>query len=421
MVPFSAPRGNSVLQVFDPSAIAGRTRGAIDSVDYVDGFPGLVRHAQPTFVPRGAPLLVSGWNVDPATGGRPQAVSVLLDRARALDVRDGRSRHDIMAAHGTDEFVGYQLVVATDALGTGAHELRAFALSVDGSWYESDAIGFWVFLHDHAELAQGNLSRKLEMFLEPPIDPLTGRNITPGTPIHANHWIAFRGWTLDETARRSAETIVVTGADERTWCGPAKLLDAAPSGADDGHRGFEVVVPAAVLGRGRHRLRFSALDETGRPYPNSVEGTVDIIGPKRPFPLTARQGRSSPPYAARFYAVEAPTDITELPSVEPIVVTPGAFVMEGWVIDESGEATDDVFGELTATWVDLPPHRLPADGARRKPIDGIPPAPVDDAWFYCPFSIPALQSGVYVLALLVVQRGRRSYSRVPLATLWIGS
>jgi len=83
------------LHAFDPDAVTGSTRGSIDNVDFIDGLPGSCA-MQPTVVPRGAPLLVSGWTVDPVSDGRPQAVCVLLDRARPLDVHEGKSRCDIV-------------------------------------------------------------------------------------------------------------------------------------------------------------------------------------------------------------------------------------------------------------------------------------------------------------------------------------
>jgi len=135
------------LHVFDPRAVAGKTLGEFDNVDYVDGLPGLVAHPQPTVVPHGASLLVSGWTVDPVSNGPSLAVCVLLDRVLPFYPRVGVARGDIKLEHKTDEFVGYQLVLSTSNLGAGPHELRTYALSSDGKWYESALAGFRRFRH----------------------------------------------------------------------------------------------------------------------------------------------------------------------------------------------------------------------------------------------------------------------------------
>lgn len=422
------------MHVFDPRSIAGKTRGEFDNVDYVDGLPGLVAHPQPTVVPHGASLLVSGWTVDPVTGGAPAAVCVLLDRARPLVARFGIARGDIKLKHATDEFVGYQLVVSTSHLGSGAHELRTYALSSDGRWYESALAGFRLFYHDSALRRNGSLSRTLRMFVETPRDQATGLQLPLGTPIYANRSVLLRGWAFDDELGIGVETIVASHEDGRTWSGPASIEDPAARetlNARDERVAFEVAIPAAVFGRGRHCLRLTGLDASGTRYPNSAEVTFDVISAERPFPLTARVARALPPFVARLRIVGDARDkddngptrfLAMLPADSPIVVAPQhRLVIEGWAMDETGEAADEVYIELTAAWLALPPRRHPALSARRNPVDGLSPAPVANAWFRVTFDMPALPNAVYELALVVVQPGRRSYSRVSLATLQIES
>ncbi len=421
------------MHAFDPSAIIGKTRGSFDNVDYVDGLPGLVEHPQPTVVPHGASLLVSGWTVDPVTNGPPLAVCVLLDRARPLEARIGIARGDIMLKHGTDEFVGYQLVVSTSDLGSGAHELRTYALSSDGCWYESGLAGFRLFHHHRVLQAKRTLPRGLRVFLETPRDLATGLRIPLGTPIYANRSILFRGWAFDDELGIGAETMVARHEDGRSWSGPANIEDALARealGADDERLGFEIAIPAAVFGRGRHRLQLTGLDASGRPYANSVDAEFDVISAERPFPLTARIAPSTPPFAARMRIVGDARDVDDkgptrflatLPSEAPIVVSPrDRLVIEGWALDESGVAADEVYLELTAAWIDLPPRRHPALCARGTAVDDMPGAPVDNAWFRVTFDFPALPSARYALALVIVQPARRSYSRASLAILKAG-
>jgi hypothetical protein len=420
------------LRAFDLGAVAGKTRGVIDNVDYVDGTPGLVTHPRPTVVPHGAPLLVSGWTVDPATGEAPQAVCILLDGGRALKPQTGIPRTALMQTDDTPEFVGYGLVLPTRDLQTGPHELRTYALGADGSWYESASVGFRLFDHHRALSEDEALMQELRMFLDIPLNASTGLAIPTGTPVRANHWVLFRGYTFDQAIGRGAETIVASDEEGRTWSGPANIEDEAARAAltaPDARVGFEVAIPAAIFGRGRHNLRFTGLDAAGRRYANFIEGTFDVIGAERPFPLTARVASFMPPFAAHVRVVGDALDVDDLgptrlravlPADAPIVLAPRArLVIEGWALDESGNAADEVYLELTATWVDLPPRRFPAQSARGTSVEDISEAPVDNAWFRCTFDTPADPNAVYELALVVVQPGRCSYSRASVAMLQI--
>jgi len=396
----------------------------MDSVDFIDGLPGLVRHAQPTVLPLGAPILISGWTIDPVTGGAPQAVCMLLDRARPFEARIGVARGDAMLAQGlAEEFIGYQVVVTTGHLSSGPHELRAYALSIDGSWYDSAVAGFWLFQHDRGATGTGTVDRELLMHWEQPIDAETGQHVAPGTPFHLNSWILFRGWTYDKALDRGAETIVVNDRTGRTWSGPGILVSAAGSaavGTQNDRLGFELVIPARILGRGRHRIQIAGLDAKGRRYANFADVSLDVISARQPFPLAARVAGSPLPCAARLRAVDADR-VTTLPANGiPIGIAPGIFAVEGWALDENGATAEEVFAELTVASLDLPPQRFAGACARRVPVAGMDAPPVDDAWFSCPFTITENQRGLHTLALVVVQPGRRSYSRVPLATVQIG-
>lgn len=419
MPPFSGLKGNSVLRITSPGAIAGRTLGSIDYVDYIDGLPGLIHHERPTILPVGAPLLVSGWGIDPVTRGRPRAVSALLDRVRPYDGLTGLSRNDVVAAQiSTEEFTGFRLVVPTEDLPVGHHEVHIYALSADGAWYELGATGFWLFRHDSALPEGGSVPHTLQMYVEDPIDFETGRPIPKGTPFHANATIVLRGNTYDPVAQHGADTMVVRDAAGRTWCG-AGYAKRGSLGLRTTHRGFEIFVPARVLGVGRHQLALYGRDASGRRYPNDVSVAVDITAARQRFPLTARIAHSIPPFAARLRIFGQEVRDIPLPAHDKIVVPPGAFSVDGWALDESGNAAHEVFIERSAPRPGLPALRHPADAGRRIAIDGIAPAPIAGTCFSGPFEVPAGESGESSLALDIVQPGRRSYSRIHLAMLQI--
>ena len=420
------------MHAFDPSAVAGNTRGGIDNVDYIDGLPGLVTHPRPTVVPHGAPLLVSGWIVDPSTDGAPQAVCVLLDGVRPLHAQIGIARGDIMLEYETEEFVGYQIVVGTDDLGPGGHELRTYALSADGFWYESAAAGFR--LYRQAVPEKDVLARGLQMFLDRVLDLGAGTEVLPDAPIPANRWMLFQGWAFDNVSRGGAATIAAFDDAGRMWSGPSTIerpdVRASKQASDD-RLGFEIAIPAGVFERGRHRLRLFAYDEAGRRYANSIEAPIEVITAERPFPITARALPAPPVCAAHLRQVmestisrkKLPAASTAsqqtLPTRTPVVVDCDAeLILEGWALDETGAAAEEVFIELAASGIHIPPQRLSSQCALRESVKEIADQPpVDNAWFRFTFKTEGLEPTDYDLALVVVQPGRRTYARLALATL----
>jgi hypothetical protein len=429
------------LHAFDPGAVVGTTRGGIDNIDYVDGHPGLVTHPRPTVVSHGAPVLISGWTVDPATNSSPAGVIVLVDRTRPLDARIGIARGDIMAEHGTDEFVGFQLGVDTTDLDSGSHELRVYALCSDGFWYESAAAGFRLY-HDVVPAKDG-LKRPLRMAFDGRIDLESGRHLSRDEPVPANHSVLFQGWTYDKRIGRGAVRIAAVDETGRYWSGPSDVERPDVAGATlsgDSRLGFEVIVPAAVFGRGRHRLDIVGFDGGGHRYSNALDVTLNVISEKLPFPLTARRSDRQPRFAARIRVLRERRDddpnkrtrervgdddreVTvatfDLPATTTIRVEPTCEIrVEGWVLDADSNAADDVYLEVLPVWTVVPPQRLSADcgwlrSPHRTPIGG----GIDGSHFTATVSADVIRGGPCEFAIVVVAPDRCSYTRVPIATV----
>ena len=423
------------MHVFDPGAVAGETRGGIDTVDYVDGLPGLVLHPRPTVMPLGAPLLVSGWAVDPESAGPALAVCVLLDRSRPLYARIGIARGEIAREHSTDEFVGFQLALATGDLAAGAHEMHTYALGSDGFWYVFGSATFRLYRHPFPSGI--TLSRALLMSMPRPIDIAAGKEIAKGAAVRANRWLLFQGWAFDSALQRGPATIAAFDEDGRTWSGPSDIARpdvAATLQSSENKLGFEITIPTAVFERGTHSLKFVGFDEDGHRYANSTASIIDVIATQPPFPLTARCMSMSQPFTAHLRAVEplddddegvddAPNLQATLPVREPLTIPKNATIhVEGLALDEGGRPADDVFLELNVHGIHVPPRRLAADYVLRSPAAGIASdSSVENSSFRCSFSLSKMKLSDCDLALVVVQPGRRSYSRVPLATLRLTS
>jgi hypothetical protein len=420
------------LHAFHAGAVAGATRGGIDTIDYVDGLPGLVFHPKPTIAPHGAPVLVSGWTVDPATNAGPAAVVVLLDATRPLAARTGIARGDIMIEHGVDEFVGFQVVVDTTDLAPGSHELRVFALGGDGLWYESAVAGFRLY-HDVIS-PKGSLERPLRMSLDGRVDLTAGRHVRDAAPIRGNHWLQFQGWTYDVQTKLSAERVAIVDATGRMWSGSSHVYrpDVGAALGSTPALGFEIVVPAAVFPRGRHKLEIIGFTNAGQRYVNAIAVTMDVIAEDHRFPLTARRLAVPAPVGAKLLVIEhsdpdEPEDDIErtvaafaLPAQRLPIPADTEIRIEGWALDARGDAGDDVYLEVGPLWAAVPPQRLPASsGWMAPPFDAPVPGGIAGSYFTASVNAADLRGGAWELAVVVVQPDRCSFARTPIATVTI--
>jgi hypothetical protein len=382
---------------FDPRTVAGVARGAIDGFDYVDAYPGLVAHPRPNRIPRGAPVTVSGWAGAPAPAAR-RAPEVLLvvDGSRAYRARADGKR--------------FSAVVFTAELAAGGHEVRAYAL--DGARaYEAAYRPFWVY--ELAPDAPAPQPGAIRLGLEP-VTALTagGAVLSTGAPVRGNDIVLISGWAVD--GRTGAAPLGATASDAggRRWSAPFDVPRPdirAARGASADRLGFEIAVPAAALGRGRHALRVAAYGADGVFAAGATELTVDVAGAVVRFPAFARERREPAAVAAA------------LPRAA--VAAGETVVFEGWALDPDGRGgAGEVFVELCKANVSVPVHRLPATAGYRRdqPPPDLPAPPVADGWFDCALDSAVLRDREYEVVAVVVAADRMSCARRPLGTLRIG-
>ena len=422
---------NSVSpSVLDLHARAGVTTGAFDDFDYVDGVPGLVPHLRPQRVPRGALVTAAGWVAIDADGGRPAAaVAILLDGARQYAARTGISRRDIAAARpGVAETVGYRATVPTGDLTPGGHELRAFALGSDGAWYEAGHLPFWVAAVPLFELAP--IPRRLQLVVDRVIDLAPGGALVGmDTAVACGRFAMLSGWAIEAGARRGVAGVVAVDSRGGRWSAPCDVvrpdLKVAFGTADD-RFGFEIVVPADALGRGRHVLTLSGFDAAGRTFAGTSEVTVDVAGPVRRFPAFPRVRHGEAPGAVGLTPTAADGIVGRTVLAESDYE--GSFArgtilqFEGWALDREGRGAGTVFVELTPAASVVPPHRFPALAGFRldDPPRALATPPQDDAWFRARVDTSHLTPREYAVALAVVDADRRSYTRRELGRVTVG-
>src|SRR3984893_4867980 len=132
---------------FDPHNVVATARGDIDVFDWVDGLCGLLAHVGRPRVPKGAPLVVSGWAVDPSSDEPPAAVAIVIDDGPPSPAESGLDRSDLRAelGPGTPQDIGFRAVVPIEHLAPGGHAVHVYVLGADGAWYDAAERSFWVY------------------------------------------------------------------------------------------------------------------------------------------------------------------------------------------------------------------------------------------------------------------------------------
>jgi hypothetical protein len=193
----------------------------------------------------------------------------------------------------------------------------------------------------------------------------------------------------------------------------------------DDRLGFEIVIPADALGRGRHTLTVRGFDAAGRLFEGGWETTVDVAGPARAFPAYPRRARDQARAAAGVVVLDADGEPGPAAAAGPrftrTLERGTVALVEGWALDGAGGGAGSVFVELAPPEPGVPPHRIPAlAGFRRDhPPAGLPPAPADDGWFTARIDTAHLPPRRYALAVAVVADDRRSYARRELGSVTV--
>jgi hypothetical protein len=411
---------------FDPQAVAGSTAGALDGFDYVDAIPGLVAHPRPYRVPAGAPILVSGWMIDPDVDAPARAVRVVLDGRWQYEAETGLSRRDVSAGHPrAPERIGFRAVVPTDGVPAGGHGLHAYGLAADGAWYEAGYRPFWLAVTPRRELARipGRLRLQIDQVLDLMPD---GSTFADGGPVVRDHHMLITGFALDRTTGRGVAGAAAFDSAGRYWSAPCDVVRAdvrAGFGAADDRLGFEIVVPADALGRGRHELTVTVFDGQGRLFDHATPVTVDVAERLDRFPAFPQRSTREPAVALAVTVLGDRAPCATAAGSEQVALTvpcDATLLFEGWALDHDGRAGSAVFVELSAG-EGGPPQRFPAVAGYRRDAapTALPAPPVDDAWFSTRLDTVHLAPRAYALWVAVFDESRRSYGRRELGTLTV--
>jgi hypothetical protein len=406
---------------FSPRSVVGTTRGDIDMFDWVDGLRGLFPRIGRPRVPKGAPLIVSGWAVDPTCDEPPAAVAILIDDGPAMQAETGLDRSDVRAELGpeTAQDIGFRAVLPIEGLTPGGHQIHAYVLAADGAWYDAAHWSFWVYSSVDPALGAG--PGKARLYLDNVIDvPLAGPRGPLDGVVPVGDIALVTGWAIDHDRGWSPAGVCAIDETGRAWSAPCDMPRPdvrASIGAAADNLGFEIPIPTDALGRGRHRFKIQAFDAAGRRYGRSLEATFDVAAEMRPFPGFARCTDDRVDAMVLLAGSGRPPTLLG-PRVVPEWERGEVWSMEGWAL-VGEEPPAQIFLELHRPGVVTPPSRYQAISGfqpKRPPRDL--PAPFsDDAWFACAIDTANITPGMYGLRVAVVRAGRRFYARGELGSV----
>jgi hypothetical protein len=383
----------------------------------------------PARVPRGAPILISGWTVDSSKNAGAVAVCALVNRVVPFTARVGIARGDLRIDGVEDEFLGFQVVIPTSSFEPGGHEVRIFALSDDGHWYEAAQVAFDCFVAAYPSGVE-KLSRSVQLHIDHPIDTSTGRSVGPGEAHRQKGFAIFTGWAFDDETRSGVGSVIARDTEGRFW-----LSDAQVSRPDVASRfpganprlGFELAIPTSAFTCGEHELTFLALDHTGRAYANAAfTWKLLIDAAQQSFPETAREVQAEGTAACRLRVAASRDDFDDfrtlrvLPRGNRIERTRGAILkIDGWACSSPGVPAPIVYVEIKSERVAFPPGQVLAE-SRLRSIDEAEyfakerPA---SAFFRVEFSVRGLASGLSSVSILIPSSDRREYQRIHVADI----
>jgi hypothetical protein len=417
ILPFSPALRNSVSpSALDPRGVLETTHGSIDLFDWVDGLRGLIPRVGRPRVPAGAPLVVSGWAVDPTCDMPPAAIAIVIDAERVFNAEIGFDRTDVQALLGrqTPAMIGFRIAI-DDNLPSGMHEMHAYALGSNGKWYQADHYTFCVYSSVCPERGTGTGSVRVK------VDGAvaSGRQKSVAGVVPLGDIAIVSGWALDLGTRVAPAGVYAMDQRGGRWSAPCDVprQDVRISiGADTDILGFELAVPTGALELGEQKISLGAFDGAGRPVGRVQNVTFELAAETRPFPGFARCTNDR---------VDAMVLLTG--SGRRTLLGPRALVewergevwsLEGWaLIGEDPSA--QIFLELQRSDVVVPPWRYQTiSGFRRKrPPQDLPRPFRDDAWFTYDIDTSDLTPGTYELGVAVVRLGRRLYARGELGSV----
>ena len=408
---------------FDPLSVTGTTFGDIDVLSHIDALPGLFQSVGPARIPLGAPMTLSGWAVDPNGDLPAEVVAVSINATFVFAAETGFGRYDVKALLGerTPEKIGFRALVPTDMLLPGNHELRAYALSADGVWYQAAYRPFSVHRPMRPEMTIS--SHRVAVHVDT-VDEVTadGKRGPLAAIVPSGHFVSINGWAVDHETKRAPAGICAVDDVSGRWnacCDVVRADARAASGATDERLGFEILIPADALGRGRHVLSMCAFDRDGRRFSGSAEAKVEIAAPMREFPGFASKMKQDARAAAVLQIGDRETPIV-MRVGRTIEIEPAeTIVIEGWAVASEDTAPGQIILELEPLGITVPPLRYhPISGYHRaKPQMRLAPPLREDSWFYYELDPSNLAAQTYALNVAVISGDGCGYARGQLGTL----
>ncbi|HEY4438975.1 MAG TPA: hypothetical protein VGN14_00885 [Candidatus Elarobacter sp.] len=406
---------------FSSDAVAGSIPGAIDFLRSAAEIATLSPSANFPRCAVGTRLAVGGWAVERDATDPPAAVRIVVDDDFVYEAQIGFGRYDVRAAltETTPEHIGFRCEVPTEGLAPGLHLLHVYALGHDGAWYEAPGRTFSVHRAMRPEFSIRPETVQLVVDLVRDTDPRGERGPVRGI-VPTDHYATVIGWAFRPAGGRAPAGVCVVDDAGGRWNGTCDVVreDArAALGVTDPRVGFEIDIPAASLGRGRHTLTVWAYDGGGQRIGRPSETKVEVVAEVGAFPGYARELAEPALCAAQMTGPKGeqhPLRAGDIVRISSDRVVP----IEGWALLGDGSAPRQVILELRAPGSALPIRYYPLSGYHRGvPPKRLPAPPRDGAWFTYALDPSNLEPRDYALEAVVLSEDDYGYARGGLGTL----
>jgi hypothetical protein len=272
-----------MLRLSFPTAF--RTSGsAFGMIDQINRFGYLVPDdVAVTAIPRGSPMYVTGWVVEPDSPASFGALVITIDDAYAAEARVGLERPDVSVTYGPAAMAcGFAAVVPTHAVALGEHVVGT-ALLLSGGTYSLgpsrtvSIVPSGVRMVIGTPLVEGMHVKLDALHLEDSIEFDEQRELS--VPLGST--FVARGWAMDVLARQPCAGVYAVVDDEHVFRGryDCERVDVSESLeiAALRYSGFEIRIDSSLIGLGDHLMRIGALSADGSARGEGATCTVRVL------------------------------------------------------------------------------------------------------------------------------------------------
>jgi len=269
-----------------PADLSRASAPATGNLDRITFLRGLVRETAGTErpVPRGVPVLIEGWALDPGGNAGADELVVTIGQT-ALRARTKLPRSDVALVFRREELdeAGFRATMPTHELAPGSYAVNFHvidrAAGVYHSWYEGMTFELGPAEDSVPRRAPGRIAIGVEAFGAE--TPLLGRTFAAKPP--AGSVVTVAGWAVDAQACAPVGEVHFFVDDltlDRALYGyPSEAAARRFSSPALRACGFKARFQTRTLNAGIHSFRIVAVSADGSVYDQTEEQFFEIVAP----------------------------------------------------------------------------------------------------------------------------------------------